>query len=148
MATVVVCLLPSRLRSGSRRRLRAGVAVLTALGALVLAAPASANVSHVFGGTFGSSSSSPVNPYPVSNPTDVEVDQTTHEIYVADPANHRVEKFDSSGHFILMFGKDVDQSTGANVCTAASGRHLPAGNDWNDPRCIHDAHLSGGRQLG
>ena len=36
------------------------------------------------------------------------------------PANHRVEKFDSSGNFILMFGQGVNSGTGnPNVCTNA-----------------------------
>jgi hypothetical protein len=96
-------------------------AAATTAAVLAMTAPASANISHVFGGTIGAASSSPVNPYPLSAPTDVEVDQTSQDVYVTDPADHRVEKFDPSGHFILMFGKEVDQKTGGNVCTAASG---------------------------
>jgi hypothetical protein len=46
---------------------------------------------------------------------------------VADPTSHRVEKFDSAGHFILMLGKEVDRTTGGNVCTAASGDVCQAG---------------------
>ena len=86
------------------------VAGLLALGIvlLVTAAPASASVSHVFTTSFGAESSTPANPYPLSEPTDIAVDQTSHDVYVTDPGNHRVEKFDSAGNFILMFGKGVD----------------------------------------
>ncbi|HEX8689116.1 MAG TPA: hypothetical protein VF729_02610, partial [Solirubrobacterales bacterium] len=51
-------------------------------------------------------------------------------VYVVDFANLRVEKFDSEGHFLLMFGGEVNKtkseevgSTEAqrNLCTAASG---------------------------
>jgi DNA-binding beta-propeller fold protein YncE len=35
--------------------------------------------------------------------------------------NFRVQKFDSAGHFLLMFGGEVDKTSGENVCTAASG---------------------------
>lgn len=31
----------------------------------------------------------------------------------------RVQKFDSEGHFLLMFGGEVDKTSGANVCTKA-----------------------------
>jgi hypothetical protein len=46
---------------------------------------------------------------------------TSGNIYVADTFNFRVEKFDAAGHFVLMFGKEVDKTTKADVCTAASG---------------------------
>jgi NHL repeat len=40
-------------------------------------------------------------------PTSVAVEQSTHDVYVTDLANHRVQKFDSEGHFLLAFGGDV-----------------------------------------
>lgn len=96
--------------------------IVAALGSLALAtAPAHASVSHTFTKTFGSATTTPADPYPISEPTDVAVDQASHDVYVTDPPNHRIEKFDSEGHFILMFGKGVDKITGKNVCTAASG---------------------------
>ena len=125
-----------RLRCGGReRRISAGAAsVIAAFAAsLSLAVPASANVSHVFSATFGSETSTTPDTYPLSAATDAEVDQESHDIYVADPENHRIEKFDSSGHFILMFGKEVDQTTGGNVCTAASGDTCQAGTEGTTP---------------
>ena len=95
--------------------------------ALVAAAPASASVSHAFTGTIGAASSTPANPYPLSEPTEVGVDRDSHNVYVTDPGNYRVEKFSASGAFILMFGKGVDQTTGGYVCTAASGDTCQAG---------------------
>lgn len=38
-------------------------------------------------------------------------------VYVGDMANHRVEKFNSDGEFLLMFGGGVDKTTNADVCT-------------------------------
>ncbi|MDX6609200.1 MAG: hypothetical protein QOF85_1125 [Solirubrobacterales bacterium] len=38
-------------------------------------------------------------------------------IYVVDRGNRRVQKFDSSGDFLLMFGGEVNKTTGENVCT-------------------------------
>ena len=62
-----------------------------------------------------------------ANPQGVAVDQTSGDEYVVDAGNFRVEKFDTSGHFILAFGQDVDKTSGANVCTAASGDTCQAG---------------------
>ena len=57
------------------------------------------------------------------------------DVYVSDPANHRVEKFTPSGEFILMIGKEVDKTAveshqseaEQDVCTAASGDDCQAG---------------------
>ena len=65
---------------------------------------------------------------------------------MADPANHRVEKFDASGHFLLMFGKEANATrvkereagepvTAAeeDVCTAASGNVCQEGKSGSTP---------------
>jgi len=46
-------------------------------------------------------------------------------VYVVDRGNRRVQKFDSSGAFVLMFGGEVNKTTGENVCTKVQ---LEAGN--------------------
>jgi DNA-binding beta-propeller fold protein YncE len=38
-------------------------------------------------------------------------------VVVGDMENHRVEKFNSDGEFLLMFGGGVDKTTNADVCT-------------------------------
>ncbi len=95
-------------------------AVLLALTAApALAAPA----IHEFTASFGAASSSPPNPYPLSEPSDVAVDNSTGpsagDIYVSDTGNHRVEKFSPAGELLLMFGKDVNATTHGNVCAAS-----------------------------
>ena len=108
-----------------------GALVLMAVGlvALLTAPAASAEgVSHTFTAAFGATSSTPSNPYPLSGPTDVAVDQESEDFYVTDPGNHRVEKFGSSGALLLMFGKEVDQTTGGDVCTVASGDTCQSGS--------------------
>jgi hypothetical protein len=40
------------------------------------------------------------------------------DVYVVDWSNDRVQKFDSSGKFLLMFGGHVNETTGGNVCAA------------------------------
>jgi DNA-binding beta-propeller fold protein YncE len=42
-------------------------------------------------------------------------------------SNRRVQKFDSQGNFVLMIGGEVNKTTGANLCTAASGNECGAG---------------------
>ena len=74
--------------------------IVTIICALAIAAsPALALTTHAFTTDFGAAGSTPANPYPLSNPADVAVDNSSgasqHDIYVTDPANHRVEKFDS-----------------------------------------------------
>ena len=98
----------------------AAAAVAVASAALFLAAaPASAALSHAFTTTFGAATSSPPDSsYPISEPTDVEVDQASDDIYVTDPGNHRIEKFNEKGEFLLMFGKEVNATSGGNVCDA------------------------------
>ena len=118
---------------------------------LCTAAPAYADTSHAFSGTIGSASSTPPDPYPLSNPTDVAIDQVSHDIYVADTGNYRIEKFDSTGQFMLMFGKDVDKKTGGNVCTAASGDTCQAGtpssaaSGFEDPTSLAIDNYPGGQ---
>jgi WD40-like Beta Propeller Repeat len=49
------------------------------------------------------------------------LDTSAGDVYVVDVQNLRVEKFSPEGEFLLMFGGGVDETTGGNVCTAASG---------------------------
>ena len=80
----------------------------------VSAAPASANVSHALTADYGTGNRPPSIPIRSRNRQDVEVDQTSHDIYVADSGNHRVEKFDPAGGFLLMFGKEVNRTAVEN----------------------------------
>jgi hypothetical protein len=63
-------------------------------------------------------------------PQAVAVDPSTGNVYAADPLNSRVAEYTESGQFVLMVGKEVNEtkdklvgSTEAerNLCTAASG---------------------------
>jgi hypothetical protein len=114
--------------------MKATVLLGAVLGLLALiASPASANVSHVFDATFGSATSTPPDPYPISEPTDVAVDQETHDVYVTDPGNRRIEKFDSAGNFLLMFGKEVDKTSKGNVCPENVGDLCQPGASGESP---------------
>ncbi len=89
--------------------------VVAVLGVLAFAGtPAQAGQARLFSHSFGSATSTVPNPYPLSSSSSVAVDASAGpsrgDIYVADPQGHRVEKFDSSGHLILMFGKTVNKT--------------------------------------
>jgi NHL repeat len=105
---------------------RARVALLAALiclGMLALGA-SSAQALLVHTTSFGSAGAGAGQ---FNSPQGVTIDQSNGDVYVVDAGNFRVEKFDPSGTFILAFGKGVDQTTGGNVCTAASGDTCQAG---------------------
>jgi NHL repeat len=108
------------------------VAVLLAVGALVLAASPAFAISPVFSTTFGGPGSgagqlSLTTFGPEAPGSGVAVNQQTGDVYVADTGNQRVVEFDSTGNFILAFGRSVDQTTGGDICTAASGDTCQAG---------------------
>jgi DNA-binding beta-propeller fold protein YncE len=67
------------------------------------------------------------------SPTGVAVDQSSGDVYVVDSANARVEKFGPAGEFLLTFGKEVDETTGADICTAASLDICKAGTRGEEP---------------
>ena len=72
---------------------------------------------HAFASTFAGSGSNAL-----SNPTALAVDERTHDVWVNDPANHRVEKFTPAGAFLLMIGLDVNEGRSglaADLCTAS-----------------------------
>jgi hypothetical protein len=95
------------------------------------ATPVFASQTRLFAGSFGAASSTPTNPYPLSSsfaPNGVAVNDATHDVYVTDSGNHRVEEFGPTGEFVLMFGKEVNLTkvlsaapeAEQNVCTASS----------------------------
>ncbi len=129
---------------GRRVRPAAGLVVAVAV-FLLAAAPASAAISHVFTGTFGSEASSPKDEYPLSEPTDVAIDESggpsNGDIYVTDPGNHRIEKFNSEGDFLLMFGLDVNKhgTTEAEQDVCRAGEECQPGTPGPETGFCHTA---------
>ncbi len=80
---------------------------------------------HVFGPSFGASGSgagelSFISPPPGESAirTSLGVDNATHNVYVADPGNHRVDEFEASGAFVRAWGWGVQNGTAEfQVCT-------------------------------
>jgi hypothetical protein len=123
------------------RRQRA--ALLAAVSMLVVpvfaGTTAQAKQARLFAGTFGGASSTTVNPYPLGGEAHaVAVDSVAGssqgDVYVTDTANHRVEKFDSSGHFLLIFGKEVNK-------TAVEAGATRAGEEDVCPAAGHPADV-------
>jgi hypothetical protein len=55
------------------------------------------------------------------------------DIYVTDSENHRIEKFDASGRFLLTFGKEVNHNTKGDVCTSTESQNCGAGTAGSGP---------------
>jgi hypothetical protein len=53
------------------------------------------------------------------------------DVYVVDTSNDRVQKFDSAGNFLLMFGGGVNETTNGDVCLA--GEVCRAGTAGSEP---------------
>jgi DNA-binding beta-propeller fold protein YncE len=73
-----------------------------------------------------------------SGPDGVAVDnnpasESYGDVYAVDSQNHRVQKFDSTGHFLLTFGKEVNTSSHGDVCTAAESESCGAGTEGTGP---------------
>jgi DNA-binding beta-propeller fold protein YncE len=90
----------------ARRLVLAGLAWLcTAVGALAFTgAPALALNGHVFSSSFASPGSGAGE---VSSPAGVAVNSVTHDVYVADKGNRRIDEFSASGAFIRAWGWGV-----------------------------------------
>jgi hypothetical protein len=90
-----------------------------ALGSLALsAAPASAEKVHVLTQTFTPG----LGMVGFNNPRGITVDNSSGpsagSIYVGDTSNSRVVKFDPSGNFLWMIGRNVNEGSGnADICT-------------------------------
>src|SRR5580693_6368576 len=96
--------------------------------------------THVFSTSFGAAInplSSPANPYPLSTPTGVAVDNSgdasAGDVYVSDLNNNWVEKFSAAGNLIWVVGGGVDKTTGADLCTVASGDECEHGVQGSTP---------------
>src|SRR5690242_11216999 len=107
-----------------RRRRTKRLGLLAAVAACAVAAigAQSGQATVAYQSSFGGTGTGPGQFSPIEyGPGGVAVNEANGHVYVADPGQNRVEEFDASGAFVSMFGQGVDQTTGGNVCTAASG---------------------------
>jgi hypothetical protein len=101
-------------------RSRLAIALILAVSTLATV-PVSAGAEVTSLTSFGSATTGPANPYPLDHPTGAAVNDATGDVYVADSFNNRIEQFDAGGNFIRMWGKDVNLSTGGDICPEAAG---------------------------
>lgn len=59
------------------------------------------------------------------NANGIAVEQASHDVYVVDSNNHRVDKFDASGQFLLAFGREVNRAKTEAVDAVVSGGGTP-----------------------
>lgn len=120
-----------------RKVARAAVLLGSAAAMLFAAAPAGAAVTYE--SSFGSPGAGSGQ---FNNPSGVAVNEVTGDIYVVDRENFRVERFDHSGNFLSMWGRNVNATTNGAICTAASGNTCQAGQAggaagfFNSPRGV------------
>jgi hypothetical protein len=71
-------------------------------------------------------------PGQISRGQGVTVDKAGN-VYVKERGNLRVQKFDSAGRFVLMFGGKVNKTTGQNLCVQTSSDVCGGGVEGNGP---------------
>jgi hypothetical protein len=81
------------------------------------ATPALARQTRVLTSSFGSETAIVKDPYPLRGGGGIAVDESSGAIYVTDPSNFRVEKFDAEGRFVLMFGRAVNKTKVEGLAT-------------------------------
>jgi DNA-binding beta-propeller fold protein YncE len=85
------------------RRLALTVLGVLAVGLVFSSVPAPALTIHASSGSFGSATSTPADPAPLSAPSGVAVNDATEDVYVVDKGNKRVEEFNAGGTFLKEF---------------------------------------------
>ena len=102
------------------RRLPVAILLALALGLTISVTPAMAVLDgHIYSYSWGGDGSGAGQFSFNYSGWDIAQDQSTGDIYMADSGNHRVQKFDENGNFLLMWGYGV--KNGANefqVCSA------------------------------
>ena len=97
------------------------------VGACALAsAPALALNTHVYSSSFGAPGTGAGQ---LSSPTGVAVNSVTHDVYIADTGNLRVDEFSASGSFLRAWGWGVADGLPAfETCTLTCQAGLPGSN--------------------
>jgi hypothetical protein len=131
-----------------RRHVLAAVIGLCALagGLTFSSAPAFANNAHVFSRSFGTGAGGE-GAGELKEPKAVAVNDETHDVYVADTGNARVDQFDSSGSFIRSWGWGVADGLPAfETCTLTCQKGISGSGlgQFETPTFIAVDNSSGG----
>jgi hypothetical protein len=121
-----------------------GLLTLALAALLALASSASAFDTHAFKQSFGSAGHGD-GQFELATNSGLAVNETTHNVYLADTNNHRVDVFSETGTFIRAFGADVG-GAGVNVCTSgcAVGTSASAAGAFKAPTFIAVDNAPGG----
>ncbi len=104
--------------------------------------PVFANSTHVFSGSIGEAGSGDgqLELRTGEGSSGVAVNNGTHDVYVADTGNHRVDEFSPSGAFVRAWGWGVADGTteALQVCTSGCHAGLPGtgAGQLNEPTSI------------
>jgi hypothetical protein len=105
----------------ARSRAFAGVGASIAVLALGLAAtPALANSGYALTKAIGAKGPG-AGQMELAPNSGVAVNDATHDVYVADTGNRRVDVFNDEGAFQFAFGKEVEPLLKGDVCTSLTG---------------------------
>jgi hypothetical protein len=107
---------PAWLRTKRSRRTAVG-AIVTLL-VLGLAASARAAETHVFHASFAAKGAG-AGQLQLAEHSGLAIDTSTHNVYVADTGNRRVDEFEANGTFVRAFGAGVGP-LGEDICTTLS----------------------------
>ncbi len=105
--------------------------VLSAALCLLAAVPALASSTHVFAGSFGEAGhgdgqlalQATSGRAETGGGSGIAVNDTTHDVYVADTGNHRIDQFTTAGTFVRAWGWGVADGTTEALQTCTSGCH-------------------------
>ncbi len=101
-----------RTRTRAARLLVLAAAAVAAM--LAHASPAFALNTHLLAGSFGERGLG-TGQLELAFNSGIAIDDATHDVYVADTGNRRVDEFEANGTFVRAFGKDVG-GLGVDVC--------------------------------
>jgi DNA-binding beta-propeller fold protein YncE len=97
------------------------VLVLAACGSIPVTGPTSARTNAPIDlGAVELVWSTKGDPNPLDHPTELAIDQSDH-LYVVDAKNHRIQKFDKDGKFLLMWGKQGEGDGEFNFLVPGTG---------------------------
>jgi hypothetical protein len=112
------CRFPNR-RPAALRRARTSIALAAAAAGLLAfaASPALAvDPGHAFSFAFTGSGTNLLSSGATGGDVDNSSGPSKGDLYVSDTTRHRVEKFAPNGEFLLMFGDEVNKTTGGDIC--------------------------------
>ncbi len=116
--------------AGSGRRARLALALMCAVFGLLMSSGSAFALTergHIFSPTLSFGGGEGSGAGQLKQPAGVAVNETSHDVYVVDAGNNRVDRFDREGHFISAWGFGVvDGKKELEICTTSCRAGLVA----------------------